>query len=133
MKTILIKTLIVQGLFCLAAIAAQGQLKRVTTKTDTLDFGVGGTVAIMGAPNGSIRIAPAAGNQIEITAEISLQASSEADLTTLANVTGYVTEESLGKVTINSVGPHDAKYVKRINKKFPKQLIGSPFSIDYVV
>jgi hypothetical protein len=133
MKTNLIKTLILLALSCLAATAAQGQLKRVTTKTDTLDFGAGGTVAIMGAPNGSIRVEPSAGNQIEITAEVSLEASTEADLTTLANITGYVTEESLGKVTINSVGPHDAKYVKRIDKKFPKRLMGATFSIDYLV
>src|SRR5947207_1696274 len=55
-------------------------LKRTTTKTDKFDFSAGGTVTIAGAPSGSIRIVGSVKNQVEITAEIELQASSEADL-----------------------------------------------------
>jgi hypothetical protein len=118
--------------FC--AIFAGGQnLKRVTTKTDELDFGAGGTVAIVGAPNGSIRVEPAQGNAIEIAAEITVEAANEADLAKLASVTGFITDESLGHVTINSVGTNDSKYIKRIDKKFPKRLQGLPFRIDYVI
>ena len=113
---------------------ANGQnLKRVTTKTDQLDFGAGGTVAIVGAPNGSIRVEPAERNEIEIAAEITVEAANEADLATIANVTGFVTDESVGRVTINSVGTNDRKYIKRIDKKFPKRLMGMPFEINYVV
>ena len=117
----------------LSAFGQSGSVKRVITKTDKLDFGAGGTVAIMGAPKGSIRIEPAKGNEIEISAEITLEAANEADLTMLQSVTSFILEESLGREVITSVGTHDAKYIKQVNKKFPKRLIGLPFSIDYVI
>src|SRR5258708_31990766 len=69
-------------------------LKRTTTKTDKIDFGSGGTVAIVGAPNGSIRVEGWTKNEVEISAEIELQAETEADLAKLSEVTGYITEES---------------------------------------
>jgi hypothetical protein len=127
---------ILTGLLLLCALSAfvQGQtLKRVVTKTDKLDFGAGGSVAIVGAPNGSITVEPAAGNQIEITAEVSLEANTEADLTTLEAISGFLLDESLGRVVINSVGAYDTKYLKRLNKKFPKTLMGTPLRIDYAV
>ncbi|HYJ91950.1 MAG TPA: hypothetical protein VEV84_11620 [Pyrinomonadaceae bacterium] len=121
-------------LFCACVLIAQGQtLKRVSTKTDKLDFGVGGTVAIMGAPSGSIRVEAAERNEIEITAEITLEAANEADLAALEKVTGFITDESPGRIAINSVGTNNSKYVKSVDKKFPKRLVGLPFSIDYVV
>jgi hypothetical protein len=113
--------------------AQTGTLKRVISKTDKLDFGAGGTVAIMGAPKGSIQVEPSAGNEIEINAEITLEAANEADLATLENVTSFVLDESLGREVITSVGTNDAKYLKQTAKKFPKRLIGLPFSIDYVI
>lgn len=109
------------------------KFKRIITKTDKLDFGVGGTVAIIGAPKGSVRVEASDRNEIEITAEVSLEATSEADLTVLEKVTGFVLEESVGRVAITSVGTHDPKYLKRMAKKFPKQLIGLPFRIDYLI
>jgi hypothetical protein len=112
---------------------AQSGLSRIVTKTDKLDFGPGGTVAIIGAPNGSIRVEAAQRNEVEVTAEIELKASSEADLALLEKVTGFVLDESLGRVAINSVGTNDKKYLKQVVKKFPKNLIGLPFKIDYVV
>jgi len=130
-RTWILSTTVV--LCALAGIASGQNLKRVTTKTDQLDFGAGGTVAVVGAPNGSIRIEAAQGNEIEIAAEITVEATNEADLAKLASVTGFITDESLGHVTINSVGTNDSKYLKRIDKKFPKQLKGLPFRIDYVV
>ena len=111
----------------------QGQLKRIVTKTDKLDFGAGGTVALIGAPKGSIRVEAASRNEVEITAEVTLEAANEADLTTLEAVTGFVLQESMGRVVINSVGTHDAKYLKQVAKKFPKKLTGLPFRIDYIV
>jgi hypothetical protein len=116
-----------------AAASGQGPLKRIVTKTDKLDFGVGGTVSIVGAPKGSIRVEPADGNQIEITAEVHLEAPTDADLNALEGVTGFVLQESLGSVSINTVGTNDKKYLKQTAKKFPKGLIGLPFSIDYAI
>jgi DUF4097 and DUF4098 domain-containing protein YvlB len=116
-----------------AAFGQTGLVKRVVSKSDKLDFGAGGTVAIVGAPKGSIRVEAAEQNEIEVNAEITLQAASEADLDTLQKVTSYVLDESLGRVAITSLGTHDAKYIKQVAKKFPKNLIGLPFSIDYVI
>ena len=108
-------------------------LKRTTYKTDRLDFGVGGTLSVTGAPVGSIRIEGWSNNEIEISAEIQLQANSEADLAKLSEVTTFVLEESIGRTGIVSVGLHDKTLVKRLGKKFPKQLVGLPFRIDYVI
>lgn len=107
--------------------------KRTTYKTDRFDFGVGGTLEISGAPVGSIRIEGWKNREIEISAEIEVQASNEADLAKLGGVTTFVLEESLGRTGIISVGTHDKKYIKRLGKKFPKQLLGLPFRIDYVI
>jgi hypothetical protein len=118
--------------FCGASIAQSG-LTRIVSKSDKLDFGAGGTIAIIGAPKGSIRVEAASRNEIEISAEIELSADSESDLALLEKVTGFVLQESLGRVALNSVGTHDAKYLKQVAKKFPKKLIGLPFRIDYVI
>lgn len=113
--------------------ASQELLKRKITKTDRFDFGVGGTVAVMGAPVGSIRILPSSKNEIELTAEIELQALTEADLDTLAAVTGFVTDETVGRTGILSLGTHNKLGDKKRWKKFPKHLIGLPFRIDYTI
>jgi hypothetical protein len=108
-------------------------VKRTTYKTDRLDFGVGGTLSLVGAPNGSVRIEGWSNREVEISAEIEMQAPTEADLDRLAKVTGFITQESLGRTGIVSVGTHDKKYVKSMDKKFPKTLYGLPFKIDFVV
>jgi hypothetical protein len=108
-------------------------LKRTTYKTDKFDFGVGGTLAVTGAPVGSIRIEGSKSREIEISAEIEVSANSEADLELLSQVTTFVLDESLGRVAVISVGTHDKSLVKKLGKKFPKQLIGLPFSINYVI
>lgn len=112
--------------------AAQSQ-KRTTTKTDKFDFGVGGTVSIVGAPNGSIRVVGGSVNEIEITATIVTEAPSEADLNVLAPVTTFVLQEATGRVSILSSGTHNKLGGKKAWKKFPKPLLGLPFRIDYVV
>ncbi len=108
-------------------------LKRTTYKTDKFDFGVGGTLSVTGAPVGSIRIEGTKSREIEISAEIEVSASSEADLARLSDITTFVLEESLGRIGIISVGTHDKKFIKKLGKKFPKQLLGLPFRIDYVI
>ena len=116
-----------------AAPAQAGLMKRTTTKSDSLEFGAGGTLSIIGAPTGSIRIEGWNDNRIQIDAEIEISARTEAELNELSKVTGFVMEESLGKTAITSLGTHDKAYLKKVAKKFPKQLIGLPFRIDYVI
>ncbi len=120
--------------FSLAAFAQTGRLlKRTTIRTDKFDFGAGGTLALAGAPNGSVKIEGWAKNEIELTAEITVEAPTEADLDRLAKLTGFTLEESLSRTGILSLGIHDRKYLKRVDKKFPKPLLNSPFRIDYML
>ncbi len=133
MKKFRIVGLVISVGILAASLSAQSLIKRTTTKTDKFDFGAGGTVAITGAPIGSIRVIPAAKNEVEITATIELQAGSEADLALLGQVTGFITDESIGRTGIISVGTHNKLGDKKLWKKFPKNLLGLPFRIDYVV
>ena len=125
--------------FCVAAViliaSAQSpaQLKRTITKTDRFDFGAGGTVAITGAPNGAIRVTGTAKNEVVITAEIELQAASEADLAKLGQMTGFATDESTIRTGIISIGVHNKFGQKKLPKDFPKTLLGQPFTINYVI
>lgn len=108
-------------------------IKRTTYKTDTVDFGAGGVIAVIGAPNGSISIEGWQKNQVEVTAEIQVQAETETDAAKLAEVCGYTFEQSMGRVSIVSVGTNDKDYMKRAAKKFPKNLLVMPFRIDYKI
>jgi len=126
-------SLLLLGVACVASAQTKPLLKRTTYKTDKMDFGVGGTVAVIGAPNGSVRIEGWSNREVEISAEIEVQAETEADLAKLSEITTFATEESLGRIGIISVGTHDKQYLKRLSKKFPKNLVGLPFRIDYVI
>jgi hypothetical protein len=123
--------------FTVAAIAAGAQtpqmLKRTTTKSDKLDFGSGGTVVVTTPPNGSVTIEGWSKNEIELTAEITVEAANNVDLERMARVTGFSLEESSGRLGVISAGTHDKKYLKTIDKKFPKALLANPFRIDYVL
>jgi hypothetical protein len=122
------------ALFSFAAFAQTPELiKRTVTKTDRFDFGAGGTVAIAGAPNGSVRVVGTNKNEIEITAQIELQAASEADIATLAAVTSFLTDEQIGRTGIISFGTYNTLGDKKLWKKFPKNLMGLPMRIDYVI
>ncbi len=112
---------------------APQMLKRTITKTDRFDFGAGGTVAITGAPTGSIRVAGSPKNEIEITAEIEVQAPNESGMARLSAVTGFVTEEGTARTGITTVGTNNKPGDKKLWKKFPKELVGLPFRIDYVI
>jgi len=108
-------------------------LKRVTYKTDKLDFGSGGTLAVIGSPLGSVSVEGWQRNEIEISATIEVQAHSEADLTRLSGLTGFVLEESLGRTGIITTGTHDKRIAKQLGKKLAKTLAGMPFRVDYVI
>lgn len=120
--------------FCFAQTETQKPLiKRTTYKTETVEFGAGGTVSIVGAPLGSIRVEGWQKNTVEISAEVEMQAPTEADLTELAKVNGFAIDNDFGHLRITSVGTHDKAYMKRVAKKFPKNLLAMPFKIDYVI
>ncbi|MBX7053511.1 MAG: hypothetical protein K1X36_01020 [Pyrinomonadaceae bacterium] len=120
------------AVFVLAAAAySQQLLKKTTSKSDRLDFGAGGTIAIAGAPNGSITVSGWSKNEIEITAEIEVQAANETDLKRLAAVTDFVTQESTGRFGVITVGTQNRVGDKKLWKKFPKELMGLPYRVDY--
>lgn len=133
-KSKIVCCLLFIGLLTASAVAQTPQLlKRTTTKTDSIDFASGGTVAVLGAPSGSVRVRGSNKNEIEITAEIEVQAASEADLALLANVTGFVVDERLGRASIITIGTHNKLADKKLWKKFPQRLGGLPFRIDYTI
>ena len=107
--------------------------KRTITKSDRFDFRSGGTVMITGAPSGSIRVVGSSKNEVEITATVEIEAGSDADLNKLAEVTGYLTEESPIRTGITSIGSHNKFGLKKLPKNFPKNLLNLPFRIDYVI
>lgn len=120
---------------CMFAIFANAQTanlnKRTTYKNEKLDFGAGGTLTILGAPNGLISIEGTNKNEIEISADIEVQAENEADLAELSKISGFILDESTGHIRVISVGTHDKDYMKRVAKKFPKRLLNLPLKIDY--
>ena len=122
------------ALFSFSTFAQTPQLiKRTVTKTDSFEFGAGGTLAVTGAPNGSVRIFGTNKNEIEITAEIELQAASESDIGLLYAVTGFVTDEMRGRTGVISYGTYNKLGDKKLWKKFPKHLMNLPMRIDYVI
>ena len=120
-------------MFAVAAFAQPAMLKRMTQKTDKLDFGAGGTLAFVGSPTGSVRVEGGNANQIEITADIELQAASEADLAALAQYTGFELQESSGRLSIVSVGANNKFGLKKLPKNIGKNLLLLPFRIDYTI
>lgn len=118
--------------FVLSAAAQSPLVKRTNSKTDSVDFGAGGTITINGAPNGSIKVEGWANNKIEVTAEIEVQGASEADVALLSSVSGYLLDASMGSASIVSLMP-DKKSLRAKDKKFKKELLTAPFKIDYVI
>lgn len=117
---------------CVAAFAQSKPLiKRTTYKNENIKFGAGGTITIVGAPEGSISIEGWEKNEIEISADIEVEAETEADLAELSKINGFVLDEGLGHVRIITVGTNDKEYLKRVAKKFPKRLLNKPFKVDY--
>ncbi len=108
-------------------------LKRTAYKTESFDFGAGGTISVIGAPNGSIEIEGWQKNQVEIITEIEVQAANEADLAKLAEISGYSSDVNPGHLSIESLGSFKRDYLKRVAKKFPKNLLTMPLKIDYKI
>lgn len=108
-------------------------VKRTFTKTELRDLAPGGSVSILGAPVGSIKVKSWSVPRVEVTAVIEIEAKSEADVAQIAEVTTFVINESLGRLTILTVGTHDKSVVKKLGKRFPKHLVGLPFKVNYEV
>ncbi|MBK7705383.1 MAG: hypothetical protein IPN69_20290 [Acidobacteria bacterium] len=136
MKIIQFRSIAIFVAVLLTAFSTMAQtalIKRTAFKSDSVEFGVGGTVTVTGAPFGSIRIEGWSKNEIEVSAEIQIEAANEADLAKLAGVNGFVLDSTFNHLRINSVGTHDKNYLKKSGKKIPKTLLGLPFRIDYVI
>ena len=106
-------------------------LKRTTTRYETRRFAYGGTLTIVGPPQGSIAIEGWQKNEVEISADIEWQANTEQDLTLLAAVDNFVLDEDADHLRIVTTGTHDKVFMRRIAKRFPKTLLGMPWRIDY--
>ncbi len=106
-------------------------LIRTTTRNETRHLGYGGTLTVIGAPEGSITIEGWSRNEVEVRAEIQLSANTEQDLDRLAAVNGFVLDEDLNHLRVLTTGTHDRVFMKAQAKNFPKTLLGLPWKIDY--
>jgi len=106
-------------------------LKRSTSRYETRRFAYGGTLTIIGPPSGSIVIEGWQRSEVEISANIEWQAGSEQDLAQLVMVNNFVLDEDANHLRILSTGTHDKAFMRRVAKRFPKNLLGLPWRIDY--
>jgi hypothetical protein len=127
--------------FCLNASAQKDKkiiptgplLTRTTTRHDNLRFGYGGTVTIVGAPSGSLTIEGWQRSEVDVTAEIELQAPTAQDLDRLAPLNNVAIDEDANHIRIITTGTHDKKFLKQAAKDLPKSLIGLPWKINYQI
>ena len=108
-------------------------LKRTTTRRENVRFNFGGTVTVIGAPRGSVTIEGWSRSEVELTAEIELNAPTEADLDQIAKVNTFVFDEDLNHLSVLTTGTHDREFMKKTAKNFPKKLLNFPWKIDYVL
>jgi hypothetical protein len=106
-------------------------LVRTTVRHEVRRFGYGGTLTLVGAPAGSIRIEGWSRNEVDITADIQLRADTEADLDKLAVLNNFVLDDDSNHINVMTVGTHDKAFIRTAAKKFPKELLGLPWKIDY--
>jgi hypothetical protein len=115
----------------ISAPVAPPPLVRTTTRNEIRRLGYGGTLTIVGAPEGSISVDGWSGSEVEVRAEIQLRADTEQDLDRLAAVNGFVLDEDLNHLRVLTTGTHDRAFMKAKAKNFPKKLLGLPWKIDY--
>jgi hypothetical protein len=106
-------------------------LKRTTTRRETRRLGYGGSVTLVGAPEGSVTVEAWTKDEVEIVADVEQSAATEEELTRLAAVNTFVVDEDLNHVRVLTVGVHDRKYLKRVARDLPKNLLALPWKIDY--
>ncbi|MGH9929445.1 MAG: hypothetical protein ACREA9_09470 [Pyrinomonadaceae bacterium] len=107
------------------------QLVRTTSRKELRRFAYGGTLTVIGPPDGSITIEGWPRSEVEISAEIQLRADTERDLDLLAAVNTFVLDEDANHLRVLSTGTHDKAFMRSVAKKFPKTLLGLPWRIDY--
>ncbi len=108
-------------------------LKRTTTRRESRRFNFGGTVTVIGAPRGSVTIEGWQRNEVELSADVELNAPSDADLDQLARVNTFVFDEDLNHLSVLTTGTHDREFMKKAAKNFPKKLLNFPWKIDYTL
>lgn len=106
-------------------------LTRTIMRNELRRFGYGGTLTLIGAPDGSIKIEAWPRSEVSISADIQLLANTEQDLDRLAAVSGFMLDEDANHIRILSAGTHDKVYMRQSAKNFPKHLLGLPWKIDY--
>ncbi len=106
-------------------------LRKVVEKTLEYDFGSGGTVSITASKHGSISVEGWNKQEVEVVTEVVVEATNAQDLNTIAAVCGSTVEDSMSHLRINSVGTDDKKYLKKVDKKFPKRLRKAPYAVNY--
>lgn len=106
-------------------------LTRTTSRHETSRLGYGGSLTIVGAPNGSITIEGWQRSEVDVSADIELKAETEPDLDKLATVNGFMLDEDLNHIRVLTLSTQDREYMKRKNKNFPKTLMNLPWKIDY--
>jgi len=106
-------------------------LVRAITRHETHRLPYGGTLSIVGAPAGSITIEGWNRNEIEVAAEIELHGPTNADLDLLAAVNNFAVDVDTNHVRIITTGTHDKKYMRQVARKFPKNLFGLPWKVDF--
>jgi hypothetical protein len=107
------------------------QVMRTTARHDSRRFAFGGTLEIVGAPEGSITIEGWSRNEVDIAAEIQLRANTERDLDLLAAVNNFSIDEDMNHLRVLTTGTHDKVFMRAVAKKFPKALLALPWKIDY--
>ncbi len=106
-------------------------LVRTTTRREVHRLGFGGTLTLVGAPAGSITVEGWSRNEVDITAEIQIRADTEADLDRLAAVNNFTLDDDSNHIRVLTRGTHDKAFMRSVAKKFPKELLGLPWKIDY--
>ena len=106
-------------------------LKRTATFHEMRRLGYGGTVTILGAPKGSIKVEGWPRNEIEFSADIEWQGETEADLDLIARVNSFAFDDDGDHIRILTTGTHDREFMKRSAKNFPKRLLNLPWKADY--
>jgi hypothetical protein len=115
-----------------AAVAPPVQLlTRTTRRRESARLNYGGTVTLIGAPRGAVTIEGWQRNEVEVTADIELQAETESDLDQLAKINSFVFDEDLNHISILTIGTHDREFMKKTAKNFPKKLLNLPWKIDF--
>jgi len=106
-------------------------LIRTVNRHEVKRLGYGGTFTVIGAPEGSITIEGWSRNEVDVTSEIQLHASTEADLDLLAAVDNFVLDADVNHLQLLTTGTHDKAFMRAAARKFPKTLLNSPWRADY--